>query len=234
MKKKSKRKIEFENSLLLRNFEIDLHWKRSWFFGALFIAIASGYLNIQQTENGKFNNFINYKICLSFLLMAISICQSLMNRGSKYWQERWEFKTKNRESKLKVYVTKEKVFQTTDEKINEREFIDLSINDKKENYLTKAHRFSVSKLTFLIWDLIAITCIIIWLKDIFEILTLNCLKIDWQLTIIIFLFHYLMIAYVSNFINGGKIDEEYSSKYRNKIKSNDYLNGKLKETDENE
>ena len=94
-------KFEFEKSLELRNFEISLFWKRSWFFGALLLAAISGYWGICSQAKP-----LIAPVCISFLIMLISLSQSLMSRGSKYWQERWEYKTKNRESKLGIDVTK--------------------------------------------------------------------------------------------------------------------------------
>ncbi len=46
-------KLEFEKALELRNFEIDNFWKRGWFFGALLLALITGYVAI---KNGSLSN----------------------------------------------------------------------------------------------------------------------------------------------------------------------------------
>jgi hypothetical protein len=147
------KKLEFEKSLELRNFEIEHFWKRGWFFGALLLAIATGYFKLNA-------DIPEYCIYMSFLGFLVTLSQSLMNRGSKYWQERWENKTKNKESVLGIDVTKTRQFHNT-----EKYLIDITTLAKDENVLTLARRFSVSKLTFLVWDILAIFWFFLWLKD---------------------------------------------------------------------
>lgn len=144
------RKLEFETSIALRNFEIDNFWKRGWFFGALVVLLAGGYYQLNQ----------EYSIYLAFLGLLVSFFQTLMNRGSKYWHERWENKTKNRESILGIDVTLTKKYNA-----KERYYIDAGILAKNENGLTVARRISVSKLTFLIWDILTISWLFLWLKS---------------------------------------------------------------------
>jgi hypothetical protein len=147
------KKLEFEKALELRNFEIENFWKRGWFFGALLLAIASGYFKLS-------NDTPDYCIFLAFLGLLVSLSQSLMNRGSKYWQERWENKTKNKESVLGIDLTKTRRFNG-----NEKYLLDITTLAKDENYLTVARRFSVSKLTFLVWDIITMLWIFLWIRD---------------------------------------------------------------------
>jgi hypothetical protein len=145
------KKLEFEKSLQLRNFEIENFWKRGWFFGALIIAIGTGYFKVYKDCNSP-------AIYLSFMGFLISFLQCLMNRGSKYWQERWENKTKNKEAALGIDLTKTKLE-------NERWLLDACTLAKNENFFTLSRRFSVSKLTFLVWDAIAILWGFLWVRD---------------------------------------------------------------------
>jgi hypothetical protein len=193
---KEKEKLEFEQSLGLRNFEISNFWKRSWFFGALLIAIASGYLEICSQRNPQIP-----PICISFLIMLISLSQSLMGRGSKYWQERWEYKTKNRESKLKIDITKTENYNG-----KEQDYLNQCIIDKNEICITMAQRFSVSKLTFLVWDIIFIFCLLLWLNDLSNTLEMSFFQnIDTVWKIIIF--HLIIGVYIFVFFLKGKVYE---------------------------
>jgi len=155
-----RKKLEFEKSLEIRNFEIDNFWKRSWFFGALFIAMIGGYYTLKTAIDPIFPPAI-----LSFLLLIVALSQSLMCRGSKYWQERWEYKTKNREAALNIDVT-------TTERFNKNEifFIEECILDKKEARWFKSYRVSVSKLTILVWDIISITCALLFLYEMLNLI----------------------------------------------------------------
>lgn len=186
-------KLEFEKSLAQRNYEIDKFWVRGWFFGALLLAIAAGYFGL--TKDNK-----DYSIYFAFFGFLVSLAQSLMTRASKYWQERWELKTKNRESALGIDVTKTRKFK------NERYFLDSGTLAKDENFLTVARRFSVSKLTILIWDLIAMLWLFLWLKDWnFDINTKP--RID------AIAIHIIMVAYIVLFFcRNGKVYERLKTK----------------------
>ncbi|MBO9199540.1 MULTISPECIES: RipA family octameric membrane protein [Niastella] len=146
-------KLEFEKSLEQRRFEISNFWSRGWFFGALIVFIATGFFKL-LTDNPE------YCIYLAFLGFWVSLFQALMNRGSKYWQERWENKTKNAEAALGIDVTLTKKFNGT-----ERYYLDAGILAKNENWFVQARRFSVSKLTILTWDIVTISWAFAWIKS---------------------------------------------------------------------
>ena len=215
-----KAKFEFEQSLKLRNFEISLFWKRSWFFGALLLAAMSGYLGICSQENP-----LVPPICISFLIMLISLFQSLLSRGGKYWQERWGYKTRNRESKLGIDVTKTEKYNG-----KERYYIDQSIIDKNESFITMAQRFSVSKITFLVWDIIFISCLLLWISDVLKISFLK--DFDWFFTVKIVGFHLIIGTYIVVFFMKGKIYENIKKTKVPEIKeiereSDKYINDKV-------
>lgn len=182
-----KKKLEFEKALELRNFEISNFWTRGWFFGALILATASGYF----ANKASAKQFVP-SVCISFLILLFSILQSLMNRGSKYWQERWESVTKNRETELGIDLTKANKYNNT-----ERYYLDRSILAKDENFLAMGQRFSVTKLAFLVWDIICISAIFIWISDIIEIISFS--RIDKAFTFKIMLFHSAIIGYIFYF-----------------------------------
>ncbi|HMG81636.1 MAG TPA: hypothetical protein VK559_01245 [Ferruginibacter sp.] len=202
-------KLEFEKIFELRKFEIDNFWKRGWFFGALILAFTTGYFTLKQIKPDS-NDLSDYCIYVSFITFLISLAQSLMNRGSKYWQERWEYKTKNREEKkLKLEITSST--------FEEKKYIEACILDKDENLLARGRRFSVSKLTFLVWDIITVAWLFIWIQD------WNLLrnKIDiwsnfhWSdLRVGALVFHLGILIYIFFFVFRGKVYEPLDSEYK--------------------
>jgi hypothetical protein len=78
-----KDKKRFEVSVQTRNLEIDLFWKRSLFFWGFISAAFIGYATLRQSE---------LRIPLACFGMVCSWAWTLVNRGSKYWQEAWEAK----------------------------------------------------------------------------------------------------------------------------------------------
>ena len=208
---KEEKKIELENALKQRNFEIDLFWKRSWFFGALTLALISGYYKLKTDTNQIFP-----PVTLSFIISLTTLFQCLMNRGSKYWQERWEYITMNKESAANINITKLKKFEDTSEHF----YIHASILNKNENFLARSRRFSVSKLTILVWDIICLTTVLIWLNDSISIFTL---KPDWPFTIKLIVFYMTLGGYILLFWIKGKVFESFNSKI--------YIQSKLDELD---
>jgi hypothetical protein len=201
-------KLEYEKSLSLRNFEIDNFWKRGYFFGALLVALITGYIVLTNSEAGSNKDYCIY---ISFIGFFVSLAQTLMNRGSKYWQERYEFKTKNLESNLKIDVTKMSRYDG-----NEKYYLDSCILDKEqENILTRSARFSVTKLTFLVWDVITISWLLIWIKD--------CkLKYSFWCYNEIVVFHVTIILYTICFFINGSVYQPFT-KTKNAVSKKEYL-----------
>ncbi|GGG62474.1 RipA family octameric membrane protein [Epilithonimonas arachidiradicis] len=193
---KERKKLEFEKALESRQFEISNFWSRGWFFGALILALIAGYF-----ENSSAKEFIFPPVCISFLITLFSLIQTLMNRGSKYWQERWEYITKNRESSLRIDVTKTMKYDNT-----EKYYIDRSILSKGESWLTRGQRFSVSKLAFIVWDIIFLTATLCWINDIIQCTNFN--KINTEFTVKIIVFHTVIIIYIIIFWKRGRVFED--------------------------
>ncbi len=68
----------------LRDFEIELYWKRTIYFSTFAGALFVGYCS------EIFKDAPSMKIVISFLGVVISWIWLLVNKGSKYWQENWE------------------------------------------------------------------------------------------------------------------------------------------------
>ncbi len=132
---KEKRKMElkkYDVALATRNFEIELFWKRSVFFWGF---IASAFVGYATTI--KSNPMLAFALaCFGFVC---SIAWSLVNRGSKYWQENWE-----------------SIVADIEDDITGKLFKYRSPQQKKGTWLT-SRQFSVSKVTIALSDF---TCLI--------------------------------------------------------------------------
>lgn len=76
----------------IRNFEIEMYWKRANYFWAFLASTFIGYFALVNSENyRKFDRFnhveIYFIVCIGFIL---SIAWILTNKGSKSWQRHWE------------------------------------------------------------------------------------------------------------------------------------------------
>ncbi len=83
MSKEKKIFRQYNTALGLRNFEIELFWKRSLFFWGFIASTFVAYTYIFEKSS-----FIAFVIaCFGFVC---SVAWVLVNRGSKRWQENWE------------------------------------------------------------------------------------------------------------------------------------------------
>lgn len=84
------RKAAFEKAWQIRNFEIDLYWKRAAYFWAFIAATFAGYIAVISSDNYPKNSLIELEYYLICLGVIFSFAWSLVNWGSKKWQENWE------------------------------------------------------------------------------------------------------------------------------------------------
>jgi hypothetical protein len=82
----------FEKAWAIRNFEIELYWKRATYFWAFIASAFVGYFGLVSAEayrkpDGYQHAEVYFVICIGFLL---SLAWLLTNRGSKQWQRNWE------------------------------------------------------------------------------------------------------------------------------------------------
>ena len=82
------KKRALDRAIDIRKFEIDLYWKRTTYFWTFIAATLAGFFAIQASSASN-------KGDMSFLLANLGIVFSVgwfcVNRGSKFWQENWEF-----------------------------------------------------------------------------------------------------------------------------------------------
>ena len=89
---KDKVKSAFEKAWAIRNFEIELYWKRATYFWAFIASCFVGYFALVNSANyskpDKLNHVdVYFLICMGFIL---SLAWLLTNKGSKDWQRHWE------------------------------------------------------------------------------------------------------------------------------------------------
>jgi hypothetical protein len=86
-----KRKEALRQAVDIRKFEIDLYWKRATYFWAFIGAVFAGYGAAQALSNAIAREKLS--VVASCLGLVFSFAWFCVNRGSKQWQENWEFHT---------------------------------------------------------------------------------------------------------------------------------------------
>jgi len=82
----------FKKAWEIRNFEIELYWKRATYFWAFIASTFVGYFALVNAQaytrpDPYQHTEVYFLICIGFLL---SLAWYLTNRGSKQWQRNWE------------------------------------------------------------------------------------------------------------------------------------------------
>jgi hypothetical protein len=133
-------KKRFDAAVEALQFEIDLFWKRSLFYwgfvGAAFVAFASSH----GTKPGL-------AIIVASFGVVCSLSWSMVNRGSKYWQEFWEAEVGNVEDAVTGVLFKGHGH----------------LQDK--GLWLSARRYSASKLTIGLSDYVCILWLVILLTE---------------------------------------------------------------------
>lgn len=79
-----------ERAHTIRQFEIELYWKRAAYFWT-FIGVAfAGFFAVSVSEPAKVPDKIAYQFTIACIGFVFSLAWYLVNRGSKFWQENWE------------------------------------------------------------------------------------------------------------------------------------------------
>lgn len=82
----------FERALTMRDFEIEMYWKRANYFWAFIASAFAGYFALISSDKysvpEEFDHVeVYFLICIGFVL---SVAWILTNKGSKSWQRHWE------------------------------------------------------------------------------------------------------------------------------------------------
>lgn len=124
----AKRKLALEYAHKIREFEIELYWKRTNYFALFIGATATAYGILIQLDCPR----PLLVLAVACLGMIFSYGWFLVNKGSKHWQENWEYHI----DVLELPVTGP-LHQTI-------------LSKKSKNFLTGAKAVSVSKVNQLI------------------------------------------------------------------------------------
>jgi hypothetical protein len=111
-------------SVQTRNFEIGLFWTRAIFFWGFISAAFVGYAALRQNSS-------ELAIVIACFGTVCALAWSLLNRGSKYWQENWETKV----NRYEIAVIVDPLFSRQED-----------VQTQKGCWL-QARRYSVSKLS---------------------------------------------------------------------------------------
>ncbi|MDE1330439.1 hypothetical protein [Vibrio aestuarianus] len=166
---KDKMKLKkYDVALATRNFEIELFWKRSVFFWGFIASAFVGYATV-----AKDSPVLAFALaCFGFVC---SIAWSLVNRGSKYWQENWESIVANIEDEITGELFKYRARQ-----------------QKKGTWLT-SRQFSVSKVTIALSDF---TCLIWFAFMLYHLIKQVQLPLCLQGSLFVVSFFFLTIIFV--------------------------------------
>ncbi len=70
----------------IRNFEIDLFWRRAAYFWTFVAAAFGAFFLLEKTATSQTES----RFIVACVGLVFSVAWSLANRGSKYWQDNWE------------------------------------------------------------------------------------------------------------------------------------------------
>ncbi len=103
MTEDERKEKRFDVAVQIRNFEIDLFWKRSVFFWGFIASAFAGFAVLRNSNS-------DLSIVVACFGMVCSCAWTLLNRGSKFWQECWETKVEQSEESVvgKFFAEEEK------------------------------------------------------------------------------------------------------------------------------
>lgn len=81
-----------KQALEIRKFEIELYWKRTQYFWAFLVTIYGSYF-VVFSKSGEIDETQKTIILLGLATLGVffSLGWHLVNRGSKFWQQNWEY-----------------------------------------------------------------------------------------------------------------------------------------------
>lgn len=223
-------KDAYFKAIEIRNFEIELFWKRSLFFwgfvSAAFIAYAtfstSGSIKtttkrenitwlISETviteETTKSDQENLYSLLIACFGFICSFVWTLANRGNKQWQENWEITISNLEAKLFINENGDIKYRQKDFHYNNNFFLFNDLHAKLSHKSTwlKPRPFSVSKLAIAFSDF----TVLIWAV----IIITNILNHFSAIIIIILTIIYAFIIY------NKTLTDEFEDELKQKIEN---------------
>ncbi len=144
-----------EMAVDVRKFEIGLFWQRSLFFWGFIAATFLAYANIKDQN-------VEVRFAIICAGVIFSFGWTLVNRGSKYWQEAWE----------------QKVHRVEHDVLNVHLFWDRETVEPKF-WLWQAREYSVSKLTIALSDFTLLVWLFLAAKSILAAGTSSLVELSW-------------------------------------------------------
>ena len=156
-KQKQKYEKAYEATEKIRQFEIELFWKRATFFWAFILAAFTAHFALLGMIFSTFSKEVNEELSLknmcelpglslfalaitAFFCFFFSLAWALVNKGSKFWQKNWEAHIDTLEENVTGNLYK--TFLNTNLKSDEKDF-------SKNPLSCKAYDYSVTKITTL-------------------------------------------------------------------------------------
>jgi hypothetical protein len=133
-----KAETALEKALDIRKFEIDLYWKRATYFWTLNAAAFAGYAAVAHNPTPSETSLLLVISCFGFVL---SFGWYLVNRGSKQWQQNWEYHVDMLENQVIGPLYKTVMMDQVPSGMNKKTL---------RHWFTGAGRFSVSKVNIMI------------------------------------------------------------------------------------
>lgn len=167
---KEYRGLALKEALKVRQFEIELYWKRATYFWTLIGAtFASFALIYSATTDGLGKDLLLGLVsCLGFIF---SLAWHYVNKGSKYWQENWENHVSMLENKVHG-----KLYKTVLERPRPNRFFS---KDGIKHFFVAPQSYSVSKIN----QLVSIYVVWIWVflafGTAFKKQLQNCSCLEW-------------------------------------------------------
>ncbi len=173
MTEDDRKKKRFDVAVQIRNFEINLFWKRSLFFWGFIASAFVGYAALSKYQS-------DLSVIVACFGMVCSFAWTLVNRGSKYWQESWETKVEKYEAVLigALFAEEEAV-------------------QSHKGFWLGARKYSVSKLATALSDYVFVLWFIIVVKDFINRYLIICkyayLEEIGITSFVVFSFSYLLL-----------------------------------------
>lgn len=132
-------------ALDIRKFEVDLYWKRATYFWAFIAAAFAGYALTYKTAS-EHDPWLS--LLFSALGLVFSFAWYLVNRGSKFWQNKWE-----RHVDLLEDMTLGPLYKV------------VAQNVENKNVLIASGKFSVTKINQMLSVFVTLVWLLLFIKS---------------------------------------------------------------------
>lgn len=142
LSKHDKNLLALEKAHEIRKFEIELYWKRTAYFWTIIAAIFAGFF-LMASKNNAIDSEMNslYLPLIAFTGFVFSYAWFLVNKGSKFWQENWEYHIDSLENNITGPLYKTVLCKR--DNVNSEKM-------KWKDYITSSESISVSKVNLFI------------------------------------------------------------------------------------